>query len=132
MDWPKFVRNLILADGRINEVEAELVERACLDAGLITKDLLELLITLKRDAQWVHPKYDELLFRVLQHVVLRDGIIHDPEAIWLRKLLLKDQQVVEQELSFILLLQKNARQVGPEFKKLHQECTHLVDHHFGN
>jgi uncharacterized tellurite resistance protein B-like protein len=131
MDWPGFVKNLILADGRVNEVEAELLERACLDAGHITKELLELLLQLKRQATWVHPKFDALLFRVLQAVMLRDGVIHDSEAHWLRKLILRDNQIVEEELTFVSRLHQGPNRFGPEFTKLHQECTRLQGHHFG-
>ena len=132
MDWPGFVKNLILADGRVNEIEAELLERAWVDAGHITRELLELLLQLKRHAQWVHPKFDAMLFRVLQAVMLRDGIIHDSEANWLRKLILSDGQIVEEELILVGRLHQGAKQVGPEFTKLHHECTRLQGHHFGN
>lgn len=131
MDWPGFVKSLILADGRVNEVEAELLDRACHQAEHITRELMELLLHLKRQANWVHPKFDALLFRVLQGVMLRDGIIHDSEASWLRQLLLRDEQIVEEELVFVSRLQHDAKRVGPEFTKLYQECTRLQGHHFG-
>jgi uncharacterized tellurite resistance protein B-like protein len=131
MDWPGFVKDLILADGRVNEIEADLLARACTHSGHLSRELLELLLQLKRQARWVHPKFDALLFQILQSLMLRDGEILDSEAHWLRKLILRDEQIVEEELNFVSRLHQAAHHTGPEFTKLHQECTRLQGHHFG-
>ncbi len=127
MDWPAFTRRLLLADGRISEMKAELLEQAVMEEGTVDKMEIEFLAALKREANWVHPRFDALLFRVLKRVVLRDGTISDAEALWLRKLLYADRQVVEAECEFVKELKKEARSAGPEFDKLHHDCTQLCD-----
>lgn len=125
MDWPKFVKRLLLAEGRINETEAELIERAILDGDAISQDEIAFLACLKREASWVHPRFDALLFKVLKSMVLLDGKISDAEACWLRKLLIADHQISNAEVDFVKQLKREAKSYGPEFEKLYKECTQL-------
>ena len=57
MDWPKFVKKLLLSDGRINEIQAEIIEHAIQEEGQVNREEIEFLTSLKREAVWVHPKY---------------------------------------------------------------------------
>lgn len=130
MDWPHFTRRLMLSDGRISEIKAEMLQHAVMQGGTVDKEELEFLACLKRQATWVHPSFDEFLFRVLKKVILRDGEIHDSEARWLRKLLFADRQIVEAEQDFVKQLKREARSYGPEFEKLYKECTQLPSTEF--
>lgn len=132
MDWPHFTKRLLLADGRISEIKAEMLQHAVMSEGAIDKEELEFLTCLKRQASWVHPTFDEFLFRVLRKVILRDGEIHDSEARWLRKLLFADRQIVPAEQEFIVQLKKDARTYGPEFEKLYRECMQLNSSEFSD
>lgn len=123
MDWPRFVKKLILAEGRISEMEAELLERAIDLEGSVELDEVAFLVALKREAVWVHPRYDKFLFDVLKHVLLHDGKISDAEANWLRKLLMADRQITETESDFVKQLAKEAKSYGPQFEKLYDLCT---------
>lgn len=132
MDWPHFTKRLILSDGRISEIKAEMLQHAVMQEGTIDREELEFLACLKRQATWVHPTFDAFLFRVLKKVVLRDGEIHDSEARWLRKLLFADRQIVPAEQEFIKELKKDARSYGPEFEKLYKECMQLNSSDFSD
>lgn len=125
MDWPKFVKKLLLAEGRIKEYEAELIEKAVLDGDAVGKEEIEFLASLKREANWVHPRFDALLFKVLKRMVLLDGKVSDSEARWLRTLLMADRAVCDSEVAFIKELKREAHSCGPEFEKLYKECTQL-------
>jgi len=123
MDWPKFAKRLLLADGKITEQKAELIRAACLADGKVDKQELEFLAELKRDAESVHPAFDEFFFSVMKRVVLVDGVIDDSEAIWLRRLITNDNQILPREVKFIKELKREARKHGPAFERLHNECT---------
>lgn len=125
MDWPKFAKKLMLADGRISEVETEMLRRAVLDDGVVDREEVEFLADLKREATSVHSKFDLFLFEVLEKVVLADGDVSDAEARWLRKLIFADNQVVPLELGFVIRLKNKAASHGPEFQRLYEECLHL-------
>jgi uncharacterized tellurite resistance protein B-like protein len=125
MDWPRFVKKLMLAEGRITEVEAELLERAIDLEGSVELDEVAFLVALKREAVWVHPRYDKFLFGVLKQVVLHDGKISDAEAEFIRKLILADRQITETEAEFVRQLEKEAKSYGPQFVKLFEMCTKL-------
>jgi uncharacterized tellurite resistance protein B-like protein len=130
MNWPRFVKKLMLAEGRITEVEAELLERAIDLEGSVELDEVAFLVALKREAVWVHPRYDTFLFSVLKQVVLHDGKISDAEANWIRKLILADNQITTTESDFVKQLEKEARSYGPQFEKLYELCTRLSDSEF--
>ena len=132
MDWPKFAKRILLADGRISEVEADLIRLAVEEQGTIDKEELEFLADLKREAVSVHPSYDTFFFRVLKRVILSDGVVSDAEARWLRKVIFADRQVVSAEVTFVRELKRDASSCGPEFEELHKECIYLYPHMFGD
>jgi uncharacterized tellurite resistance protein B-like protein len=123
INWPRFVKKLMLAEGRINEVEAELLERTVDHEGCIEMEEVAFLVALKREAVWVHPRYDRFLLDVLKKVVLKDGRISDNEAGFLRKLILADHQVTAAEKAFLLELKQEAQSYGPKFILLYEQCT---------
>jgi hypothetical protein len=125
VDWPRFAKKLLLVDQRVNEHEALLLKNALLDEGLIDREGIAFLAQLKRDALSVHPEFDQLLFRVLRKVVLCDGVISDPEALWLRKIVFADRQATQAEVDFLQQLRRDAKKVGPEFDRLYRDCTQL-------
>lgn len=131
MDWPNFIKRILLYQGRINEVEAELIERSILEEGVLHREELEFLLSLKKEAKWVHPRFDKFVFKVLKKLVLKDGIVDDKEAHWLRKIILADQQITPVEQQFLEELHREARSAGPEFVKLYKECTELPQTEFG-
>jgi uncharacterized tellurite resistance protein B-like protein len=119
-----------LADGKITEQQAELIRTACLADGKVDKEEVEFLAELKRDAESVHPQFDEFFFSVMKRVVLVDGVIDDSEAVWLRRLITNDHQILPSEVRFIKELKREARKCGPAFEKLHNECLGLGDADF--
>ena len=125
MDWPKFLKRILLADGRISEHEAQLIRAAVEDQGAVDREELEFLADLKREANSVHPSYDAFFFRVLKRVVLTDGVVSDAEAKWLRKVIFADYQVTAIEARFVQELRDEAKSWGPEFDSLYSDCVHL-------
>ena len=54
--------------------------------------------------------------------VLSDGPIDAAEAAWLRKMLFADGKIDEAEKEIPRRIEAQAKQVSPEFQKLHDEC----------
>jgi len=125
MDWPLFVKKLVLIDQRVSEHEAQLLKRAVLDEGMVDREVIVCLAQLKREAVHVHPEFDRLLFRVLKKVVLTDGEVTDAEALWLRKMIFSDQTTTAGEVEFLKDIRKSAKKVGLEFERLYRDCTQL-------
>ena len=71
MDWPKFVKRLLLVDARISEAEAAMLRRAVLEGG-VDRDEVKFLVHLKHSAVTVCTDFDKLLVDILRAVVLKD------------------------------------------------------------
>jgi hypothetical protein len=56
-------------------------------------------------------------------VVLRDGVISDQEARWLRGLLVADGKLAPAEAHFLVDLKAQAKSTGREFDQLYQQCV---------
>jgi hypothetical protein len=121
MNWPAFVKKLLLDNGRVNQREADLLKRAILADRAVDREEAAFLVDLKRSAEWVHPDFDRFLFEVLRRVVLRDGAISDQEARWLRGLIVSDGKLSAAEVHFLADLKAQAKTTGPEFDKLYRE-----------
>jgi hypothetical protein len=125
MNWRKLARELILGDGTINAREAQLLRREILADHQVDRAEAEFLIDLKRSARAVHPDFDHLVGQVLKRLVLRDGVVADSEALWLRRLLLADDRISAEEAKFLEELRGEARAVGKEFEALCQESKRV-------
>ncbi|MFL5240865.1 MAG: hypothetical protein ACJ8FY_02040 [Gemmataceae bacterium] len=130
MNWPKFAKKLLLANGQINQLETSLIKRAMLEDNVVDKEEVEFLVELKREAVMVHPEFDALLLSVLKKIVIADGAISDAEARWLRKILFSDNQTVRAETKLIEELHREAKSCGKEFEQLWKDCTQLQKSQF--
>jgi hypothetical protein len=122
MNWPAFVKKLLLDNGRLNQRETDLLKRAILADRAVDREEAAFLVDLKRSADWVHPDFDHFLFEVLRRVVLRDGVVSDQEAHWLRGLIGVDGKLTPAEIHFLADLKTQARTTGREFDLLYQAC----------
>jgi hypothetical protein len=118
MDWRKFAKKLLLNDGRVDAVETLFIRRAILEDGKISRDEVEFLLDLRREAKFTHPDFNRFLYAVLKRAILRDGVIDAAEVEWLRKLIFASYLAGPQELAFLEDLSREARKVHPDFYKL--------------
>ncbi|HWG47618.1 MAG TPA: hypothetical protein VN688_32945 [Gemmataceae bacterium] len=112
----------ILADGTIDDQEVEVIRRELYADGEIDREEVEFLIALRNEARSTCPSFEKLFFDALKKNVLADGSIDAAEAAWLRKMLFADGNIDEGERKFLAELKSQAKQVSPEFQKLHDEC----------
>jgi carbon storage regulator CsrA len=112
----------ILADGVIEDQEVEIIRKELYADGKIDKEEVEFLVALRNEAQKVCPAFEELFFEAIKQNVLTDGVIDAEEAGWLRRMLYADGRIDEREKKFMRQLRQEAKQVSPEFQRLHDEC----------
>lgn len=124
MNWPAFVKRLLLADGRISDTETAMIRRAVASGGIDREELL-FLIQLKREAVSVHPDFDELLYQVVKAVVLADGKISEAETDWMRSVIFADGHASDLERAFITRLRNDAERVDPAFEQLYTDVMKL-------
>jgi hypothetical protein len=118
----KKLKDEVLADGRIDEAEVALLRRELYADGQIDRDEAEFLVALRNEARAACPAFEGLFFEALKRNVLADGVIDAEEAAWLRGVLFADGVIDEAEKKFLRELKAEARQVGPGFQRLYDEC----------
>ena len=112
----------VLADGKIEDHEVEIIRRELYADGQIDKDEVEFLIALRNEAKAVCPAFEELFFKAVKQNVLTDGSIDAEEAAWLRSMLFADGKIDDLEKKFLGELKKEAKRVSPEFQTLYDQC----------
>jgi len=121
-DWRKLAKQALLADGRLDTREVELVRRELFADGRIDKSELEFLFELKRGAKSVVQAFNQLLNDALKSVILADGTISDAETKWLKKYVLADGKVDEDEKRFLRELKSSAKMMSQSFLELCAQC----------
>jgi hypothetical protein len=117
-DWKKLAKNVILADGYIEEREAELIKKEIMADGVISKSEAEFLVDLRRSAPKAVAKFHQFVFEVVKKAILADGDISPQETAWLEKFILADGKVDDLEKAFLLDLKKSAKKTCPEFEAM--------------
>jgi hypothetical protein len=113
----------ILADGKIDDAEVDLLRTELYADGKIDRDEVDLLVALRTEAKEACPAFDGLFVRALKDNLLADGVIDADEVAWLRKLLYADGKIDALEKKLLSELRAEARQVCPEFQQLLDECA---------
>lgn len=121
-DWKKMARELILADGYIEEKETEIIRKAILADGVVSKSEAEFLIDLRKSAPKAVKKFHEFVFEVVKKAILADGSISSDEARWLEKFIFADAKVDDMEKEFLRDLKASANKTCPEFEALLTKC----------
>lgn len=114
-DWKKLCKNLILADGYIEEKETDIIRAELLADGVINKSEAEFLIDLRNSAPKAVAKFHSFVFDVVKKAILADGVISADEAAWLTKFILADGKVDDAEKAFLKDLKASAKKTCPEF-----------------
>ena len=117
-DWKKLAKELILADGYIEEKETEIIRKELLADGVINKSEAEFLVDLRNSAPKAVAKFHAFVFEVVKKAILADGDISATEAAWLQKFLLADGKVDDAEKAFLKDLKASAKKTAPEFDAL--------------
>jgi len=115
-------RDQLLNDRRITDDEVGVICDYIEQDGKLDLDDVKLLVELASEAVEIAPSFDDLFFPVLKEVILADGRVGLDEQFFLLKMLYSDGVVRDREKEFLLELQREAREVTPEFEALCQEA----------
>lgn len=121
--WKSLAKAALLADGRIDTKEVEILRAEVFADGRVDKSELEFLADLRRSATSTVRVFTELFMRAVRSHMLEDGVISDPEARWLRKTIFADKHVDADEVQLLKDLKREAKHCGPQFEQLYRECV---------
>jgi hypothetical protein len=122
-DWKKLAKEALLADGKIDTREVEILRRALFADDRIDKSELEFLADLRKSAKSTVKEFMKLFIEAVKNHILADGVITDTEAAWLRKTIFADNKVDADEIQLLKELKQSAKKTSPEFDKLYNECV---------
>ena len=80
------------------------------------------LVELHKRVQHKTPAFEHFFYEGVKAHILRDGRIGAEEASWLRRMLLADGKIDDQERRFLHELKGEAKQTSAEFEALFAEC----------
>jgi hypothetical protein len=112
----------ILAKGKIDKPELELLRRELYAGGKIDRPKADFLVELHKRVQHINPAFQHLFYQGIQDHVLADGHIDTEEAAWLRQLLFADGTIGDEERKFLHELKGEAKNVSQAFESLYTEC----------
>jgi hypothetical protein len=121
-DWRKLAKDLLLADGRIDERETALVRKELFADGRIDQIELDFLLDLKKSAAAVPASFNQMVFEAIKNNLLADGTLHAGDAAWLRGWIFADGKVDADEKKLLQELKSGAKQVSREFEALYDQC----------
>lgn len=111
----------VLANGKVESNELELLRQAIREERLIDRRKAELLVEMHKRVQRVTPAFEHFFYQTMKEYLLRDGTVSAADADWTRRVLLTGKQATDQERKFLRELRGEAKSVSPEFQALCNE-----------
>ena len=112
----------ILANGKVESAELELLRHALGTNGPIDRREADFLVELHKRAERVTPGFEEFFYQTIKRHLLANGSLGAKETAWLRQMVLADRTITDQEKKFLRQLRGEAQGVSPEFEALCAEC----------
>jgi len=117
------VKAEVLADGRIDTQDVDLICRELHAEGKIDKEVVDFLIDLRDGAHWVCSRFERLCLECAKYHLLADGSIDAEKAAWVRLILLSHHKVNTREMVFLRDLKDQAAHVCDEFQEFYDYCV---------
>ena len=121
-NWRQLALSALLADGKIDEREVEIIRKEFYADRRIDRSELEFLLEARRLAESSAPSFEKLLFEALRSVILADGVISPEETEWVRQFVFADGKIDAAEKHWLKELKFLADRVCPEFLALYDQC----------
>jgi|SRR5271165_1437986 len=115
------IEQAILANGRVDGHELELLRRQLYASGKIDRPGADFLVELHKRVQHMTPAFEKFFYQAIKDHILAHGRIDAEETAWLRRMLFADGKIVDEERKFLHELKGEAKQVCPEFEVLFKE-----------
>jgi hypothetical protein len=112
----------ILANGRVDGPELEVLRQQVYAGGKIERRAVDFLVELHKRVQHMTPSFERFFYRAVKDHILSHGRIDAEETAWLRQMLFADGAITDEERRFLHELKGEAKEVSREFEKLYLEC----------
>jgi len=112
----------ILAKGRVDSHDLEVLRRQLYADGKIDRRGADFLVELHKRVQHRTPAFEQFFYQAIKDHILADGRIDAEETAWLRRMLFADGKIDDEERKFLHELKGEARQESPEFEALFKDC----------
>src|ERR1700730_10083578 len=110
------IEGKILANGRVDTPELEILRKELYADGKIDRQEADFLVELHKRVQHLTPAFEHFFYAAIKHHILADSRIDAEEAAWLRRMLFADGKIDDHERKFLHELKGEAKEVGPEFE----------------
>ena len=108
----------ILANGRVDGAELDLLRQELYAGGKIGRPEADFLVELHKRVQHKTPAFEKFFYQAIKNHILKDGRIDAEEAAWLRQMLSADGRLDDEERKFLHELKGEAKHVSPELEAL--------------
>jgi len=115
------VEHDILATGKVDGPELEVLRQHLYAGGNIDRQKADFLVGLYKRVQHRTPAFDQFFYQAVKDHILAHGRIDAEEAAWLRRMLFADGKIDDEERKFLHELNGEAKEVSREFEALFAE-----------
>jgi hypothetical protein len=111
----------ILAHGKVDGPELERLRGELYAHDKIERPEADFLVELHKRVQHLTPAFEHFFYQAIKDHILAHGRIDAEEAAWLRRMLLSDGMIKDEERKFLHELKGEAKHVSREFEVLFGE-----------
>ena len=111
----------ILAIGKVEGEELEVLRRRVYAGGKIDRKTADFLVELHKRVQHRTPAFENFFYQAIKDHILANGRISEEESDWLRRMLFADDKIDDEERKFLHELKGEARHVSHGFEVLFNE-----------
>jgi hypothetical protein len=116
----------ILARGRVYGPELEALRKKLYPSGgKIERREADFLVALHKQVQHITPAFEQFFYQAIKDHILAHGRIDAEKAAWLRRMLLDDEKIKDEERKFLHELKGEAGQTCPEFETLFAQAMKM-------
>ena len=115
------IEQAILANGRVDGPELEALRRQMYASGKIELREADFLVELHKRVQHRTPAFEQFFYQAIKDHMLAQGRIDAEEAAWLRRMLVADGKIDDEERKFLHELEGEAKELSYEFVALFGE-----------
>jgi uncharacterized tellurite resistance protein B-like protein len=112
----------ILATGKVDARELEMLRRQLYHDGKIDRPKADFLVELHKRVQHRTPAFEHFFYQAIKDHILTNGRIDAEEAAWLRRVVYTDGKIKDEERRLLHELKGEAKPVSHEFELLFAEC----------
>jgi len=116
------IQHDILAIGKVEGAELEILRKRVYADGAIDRQTADFLVELHKRVQHRTPDFDKFYYRAIKDHILANGRITKEESAWLRRMLHSNGRLSDEGRKFLHELKGEAKQASHEFETLFNEC----------